>query len=193
MIKVLGINGSPRKDGNTNLMIQTVLESARKEGAETNIIHLVDYPIPYCLGCYSKDKKLCNPEVFKGMLPKVYEELISSHAYVFGTPVYWFSISGLMKNFIDLLTALENIEKILENKIASCVISMEEDGAINAASQILIPLNFMGILIPPFAITYAQGNLFLNEDKELILELENIGKNLVKFARILNENKKINT
>ncbi len=193
MIKILGINGSPRKDGNTRIMIETVLEVARKEGAKTNIIHLIDYPIPYCLGCYSKDKKLCNPEVFKEMLPKIYEELISSHAYLFGTPVYWFSISGIMKNFIDLLTALENIQKLLENKIAGCVISMEEDGAVNAASQILIPLNFMGILIPPFAITYARGDPFSKENEDLIFELETIGKNLVKFARILNENKKINT
>ena len=192
MIKVLGINGSPRKDGNTSLLINTVLEIVKKEGAETNLIHLVDYPISFCIGCYSKDKNLCNPEVFKEMLPKIYEELVSSHAYVFGTPVYWFSISGLMKNFIDLLTALENIQKILENKVASCVISYEEDGAINAASQIIIPLNFMGVLIPPFAITYARGNLFLKENEDTIKELEIIGKNLVKFARILNEDKKGN-
>jgi multimeric flavodoxin WrbA len=193
MIKVLGINGSPRKDGNTSLMINTVLEIAKKEGAETSLIHLVDYPISFCLGCYSKDKNLCNPEVFKEMLPKIYEELINSHAYVFGTPVYWFNVSGLMKNFIDLLTALENVQKILENKVASCVISYEEDGATNAASQIIIPLNFMGVLIPPFAITYARGNLFLKENEDTIKELEIIGKNLVKFARILNENKEGNS
>ena len=193
MIKILGINGSPRKDGNTRLMIETVLESAKKEGAETTLIHLIDYPISFCLGCYSKDKRLCTPEVFKSALPKIYEELTSSHAYIFGTPVYWFSISGLMKNFIDLLTALENTQTILENKIVSCVISIEEDGAVNAASQILIPLNFMGILIPPFAITYAKGDLFSKENEDLIPELERICRNLVKFARILNENKKINT
>lgn len=187
MIKVLGINASPRKDGNTVLMIQTVLESVRKEGGKAELIHLVDYPVSHCLGCYSKDNKLCTPQVFKDMLPAVYEKLIESHAYVFGTPVYWFSISGLMKNFIDLLTALENVEKLLENKVAGCVISMEEDGAVNAASQILIPLNFMGVLIPPFAITYARGDLFSSENEDTLRELDLIGKNLVKFARILNE------
>lgn len=188
MIRVLGINGSPRKDGNTVLMIQSVLESARNEGADTEIVHLVDYPVSHCLGCYSKDEKLCNPEVFKEMLPDIYKKLIESHAYVFGTPVYWFSVSGLMKNFIDLLTALENIEKILENKVAGCVVSMEEDGAINSASQIVVPLNFMGILIPPFAITYSRGDLFSSENQDTLIDLETIGRNLVKFARILNEN-----
>lgn len=187
MIKVLGVNGSPRKDGNTVLMIQTVLETARKEGAETELIHLVDYPVSYCLGCYSKDKSLCTPQVFKEMLPDIYKKIMESHAYVFGTPVYWFSVAGIMKNFIDLLTALENVKKLLQNKVAGCVVSMEEDGAVNAASQILIPLNFMGVLIPPFAITYARGGLFSSENEDTLRELDLMGKNLVKFARILNE------
>ncbi|MEN3045650.1 MAG: NAD(P)H-dependent oxidoreductase [Candidatus Hydrothermales bacterium] len=178
---ILGISGSPIKGGKVTILLNTVLEKARELGAETEMIFLVDQNVPYCLGCYSKDKSLCNPQVFKEVLPQVYEKIIKADGIVFGTPVYWFGPSGLMKNFLDLLTALDNVEPLLAGKVVSCVISCEENGAISTASSILIPLNFMGAIIPPYSITYAVGPIEKNVDT--LYECDRIAKNMVEIIK----------
>ncbi|MEM2174451.1 MAG: flavodoxin family protein [Candidatus Micrarchaeia archaeon] len=61
------------------------------------MIHLIDYKINPCLGCYSKSPKLCRyPCVQKDDMQKIYPLLIKADAIVFGTPVYWFNMSGLL-------------------------------------------------------------------------------------------------
>ncbi len=178
---ILGISGSPIKGGKVTILLKTVLEKSESLGAKTELIFLVDHPVSYCMGCYSKDPSLCTPEVFKEMLPELYNKIIKSDGIVFGTPVYWFGPSGLMKNFIDLLTAFENMEPLLAGKVVSCVVSAEEDGATSAASAILIPLNFMGAIIPPYSITYATGPIEKNFD--VYEECERIAKNMIETIK----------
>jgi len=186
---ILGISGSPIKKGKVTILLNTVLEKAKELGSETELVFLIDYPISYCMGCYSKDPMQCKPEVFKEMLPQLYEKIIRSDGIVFGTPVYWFGPSGLMKNFIDLISALENIEPLLAGKVISCVVSGEEDGAASAASSIIIPLNFMGAIIPPYAITYAIGPI--EENLDVYEECERIAKNMVETIKRIREVEKI--
>ncbi len=186
---ILGISGSPIKKGKVTILLNTVLEKAKELGAETELVFLTDYPVSYCMGCYSKDPMQCTPDVFREMLPELYEKIIKADGIVFGTPVYWFGPSGLMKNFIDLLTAFENIEPLLAGKVVSCVVSGEEDGATSAASSIIIPLNFMGAIIPPYAITYAIGPIEKNLDA--YEECERIAKNMVETIKRIKEVDKI--
>ncbi len=178
---ILGISGSPIKKGKVTILINTVLEKVKGLGAEIELLFLSDYPVSYCMGCYSKDPMQCRPEVFKGMFPDLFEKILRADGIVFGTPVYWFGPSGLMKNFLDLLSALDNIEPLLAGKVVSCVVSGEEDGAVSAASSIIIPLNFMGAVIPPYAITYAIGSL--EENLDTYEECERIAKNMVETIK----------
>ena len=102
-MKVLGICGSPRK-GNTEWMLTKVLESARAEGAETELLLLRDRDIGLCRGCFTcevgndRQPGVCviNDDM-EGMLPK----MLAADAIVFGTPVYFYMLSGLLKNFMD--------------------------------------------------------------------------------------------
>lgn len=52
-MKVIGINGSARKDGNTALIIRKVFEELNKEGIETELVQLADYVILPCRGCFA--------------------------------------------------------------------------------------------------------------------------------------------
>ena len=51
MLKIIGIVGSPRKDGNTEFMVKTALDEINKHGIETELITLHDKNISYCIGC----------------------------------------------------------------------------------------------------------------------------------------------
>ncbi len=106
-IKVLGISGSPRKKGNTALMVEKALESARKvEGVRTEFIDLSHKKIQNCLGCEAcrTKKSLCL--AIKDDMGSLYPVLMKSHALILGSPVYFGDVTGLTKAFIDRTTCL---------------------------------------------------------------------------------------
>ncbi len=96
---VLGIMGSPRKGGNTDLLMEAVLEGARQAGARTEKIHLADLSIRPCLGCdrCRKTGECAQKDDMRGLL----EMMESSGAWVLGTPVYYWGPSAQLKAFVD--------------------------------------------------------------------------------------------
>jgi multimeric flavodoxin WrbA len=106
MVKVLILNGSPRKKGNTFFLIQELSKSIFDKGHEAEILHLNDYDIKPCQGCFwcYKDYplKCIQNDVMNGLYPSV----LDSDAIVFASPIYWFNYSAQLKLFIDRLVAL---------------------------------------------------------------------------------------
>ncbi|UUX91918.1 flavodoxin family protein [Methanoplanus endosymbiosus] len=112
-MKVTGFVGSPRKNGNTAALVFKTLEGAEKAGAETELIYLCDYDFKDCQGCMNcKVNDSCRLE--DGM-QELYGKIRDSDAIVFGTPVYFSHMSGLMKSFIDRMYAL--IDKEYNSRI----------------------------------------------------------------------------
>ncbi|MCK5047241.1 MAG: flavodoxin family protein, partial [Candidatus Heimdallarchaeota archaeon] len=83
--RVLGIVGSPRRGGNTELLVDEVLAGAKEAGAETHKIILNDLTIGHCQGCNAcSDKGQCK---YKDDMQIINEEMRKSTAFVYGTPV----------------------------------------------------------------------------------------------------------
>jgi multimeric flavodoxin WrbA len=104
-MKVVGFVGSPRKKGNTAVIVNEMLRGARDAGAETKVYDLNALSIRGCQACY----KCQTPEgqcVQKDDMKRLYEEIFSAEGIVIGTPVYMLQISGQTKTFIDRLFAL---------------------------------------------------------------------------------------
>ena len=103
LMKILGISGSPRK-GNTEWMVQRVLEAARNAGAETELILLRKTDIRLCRGCLScevgadRQPGVC---VIKDDMEPLLGKMLAADAFVFGTPVYFYMLSALLKNLMD--------------------------------------------------------------------------------------------
>jgi multimeric flavodoxin WrbA len=127
MKKILAIVGSPRKDGNTDILVQKVAEGAVSKGAKVNTLHLGELNIRECDGCHACWKgKHCSKN--DDMLA-IYDKIIESDAIVFGTPVYWYGPTALMKALIDRLVYFncpENRVKI-KGKQAAIVIPFEDE------------------------------------------------------------------
>lgn len=99
-MKVLGIVGSPRRNGNTHVLVSRILDGARDTGAGTETILLGELDIQECTGCHAcwKGKHACGRnDDMKGLYPKI----IESDAVIFGTPVYWYGPTAIMKCFMD--------------------------------------------------------------------------------------------
>ena len=99
-VKIVGIMGSPRVGGNTDLMVGWVLDAAKEAGAEVERIILKDRKIEQCRGCdtCTKPPYRC---IHKDDMDGVQAVLEGAQAFVLGTPVYWWGPSGFMKTFVD--------------------------------------------------------------------------------------------
>ena len=106
MSKVLILNGSPRKKGNTIFLIQELSRIIIQNGHEIEILNLNDYdikPCQGCLWCYKDFPLRCiQNDVMNGLYPSV----LDSDVIVFASPIYWFNYSAQLKLFIDRLIAL---------------------------------------------------------------------------------------
>jgi len=95
-MKVLGICGSARKEGNTGFLLKELLESTNKE---VELIWLNDLNLNVCLGC-----RRCEHETRCAQndgLHFLFGKMLGADAIIFGSPTYWYYVSGLIKNLID--------------------------------------------------------------------------------------------
>jgi multimeric flavodoxin WrbA len=125
--KILAVVGSPRKNGNTHILVARILDGARQSGAETETIFLGDLDIRECDGCHVCWKgNLCSK---KDDMLDMYPKIIQSDVIIFGTPVYWYGPTALMKCFIDRMVYFNcprNRPKI-RGKAAVIAVPFEED------------------------------------------------------------------
>ena len=101
-MQVLGLVGSPRKGGNTDILVDAILEGARGRGHVVRKIHLRDHAIGPCVDCRGC-KQGANVCIVEDGMQQVYPLLDAADAIVFGTPVYWYGPSGHMKQMFDRL------------------------------------------------------------------------------------------
>lgn len=85
-MKVLAINSSARKDGNTALLINTVFEELKKEGIETEMVQLAGKVIEPCKACWAcGGRKNCVHK--KDLFQEIYEKMTQADGILLGSPV----------------------------------------------------------------------------------------------------------
>ena len=111
-MKILAINGSPRgAKGNTERILQPFLTGAREAGAETEIVYLKGKKIEHCLGCFTCWTKTPGVCVHKDDMPELLVKMRTAEVIVFATPLYVYTVSGLMKDFMDRM--IPNIQPFI--------------------------------------------------------------------------------
>jgi multimeric flavodoxin WrbA len=105
-MKVLAINGSPRKQWNTATLLNKALEGASSKGAETELINLYDLNFVGCTSCFVC--KLKNGEfyghcAFKDELSPVLKHIEDVDALILGSPIYLGTVTGVIRSFLERL------------------------------------------------------------------------------------------
>jgi multimeric flavodoxin WrbA len=103
-MKVMAINGSPRKNWNTATLLEKTLEGAASEGAETEIIHLYDLDFKGCISCFAcklKGGKSYGKCAVRDELTPVLEKLRDADAVILGSPIYFGNLTGEMRSFLE--------------------------------------------------------------------------------------------
>ena len=105
-MKVVAINGSPRKGGNTEIMLNAVLEPLKSAGVETKLIQIGGKNIHGCRGCWACQKLLNRKCAFSDdILNDILEDLFSADAIIFGTPSYFSQRSNSRSKWLSLGSA----------------------------------------------------------------------------------------
>ena len=105
-MKILAVNGSPRKRWNTAMLLEKALEGAASRGAETELIHLYDLDFKgctSCFGCKLKGGKSYGKCAMTDGLTPILEKLGDADAFLLGSPIYFGTVSGEMRSFMERL------------------------------------------------------------------------------------------
>lgn len=102
MSRIVVLSGSPRKNGNTELLVKAFAESAEKEH-QVEILSVTELDIKPCIGCNSCFEREDNDCFQHDDMVKVYEKLMDADILVTASPVYFYGISSQLKAVIDRL------------------------------------------------------------------------------------------
>ncbi|OFY65972.1 MAG: FMN reductase [Bacteroidetes bacterium RBG_13_43_22] len=137
-MKVLGINCSPRKGGNTEILIKEVFRSLEENGVKTEFFQLGGKKVNGCIACMkcrkAKDGK-CHQK--NDVLNKVILKMVKADAIIIGSPTYFSDLSTEAKALIDVAGySLRGAGNPLKKKLGAAVISVRRTGAIHAFDSI---------------------------------------------------------
>lgn len=196
-MKVLGIVCSPRKRGNTEIMVGESLSAAKELGAETELITLADKRISPCDGCEAcQTTRECR---INDDMREIYSKLLESDGIIFGTPVYFWTVTAQAKALIDRTYVFREGRR-LRNKAAGVVIVARRAGASQTFS---VFQNFFNIqrMVPVGgaigyeeiglgergggAIAYADKKGEVKQDDRGMVEARALGKAVVRTIKIL--------
>ncbi len=135
-IKVVLLNGSPREGGNTELCLRRLAEGLNKEGIETELVPLgkMDIrPCQVCLGCKGTRRCVQNDD-----LNKVLQKMIEADGIVIGSPTWFGSVSGWVKNLIDRAGYVSRMNgHLFFRKVGAPVIAVRRGGAVQVYNEIM--------------------------------------------------------
>ena len=99
-MNILALIGSPRKNGNTDLLVDQILRGSKTNGHSSEKLFLYDYTISLCMDCRNckKGDYVC---CINDEMQKIYPKMESADVIIFGTPIYWYGPTAKMKMLMD--------------------------------------------------------------------------------------------
>lgn len=203
MMKVLGIVGSRRKNGNTAYLVEQALSAIESKEVETELIFLGDYNIKGCTGCEGcKNTYKC---VIMDDMQKLYPLIMKADAIILGSPTYFYNITSDMKAFIDRFYCFQifaeddrsvwlSVNEVLGGKYAVVISICEQNDEKDmgfAAEAMSKPLEGLGYRIVE---TVKVLKLFKRgeapENQDAVGQVKKAGKKLEKILKLRKETEK---
>lgn len=183
-MKVIAINGSPRKDGNTATALKIMSEELEKEGIGVEIIHVGSENIPGCKGCFYCGVSENNHCVIKDdLVNETALKMREADGIILGSPTYYGGISGTMKCFLDRI--FFSSSRYFKYKVGTPVAVVRRAGGVDVTHQLNNYLNLSEMITPPsqyWMIGYGREKGEIAEDGEGV---QTISKNARAMAWLL--------
>ncbi len=182
-MKVLAINGSARKDGNTTALIKHVFSELETEGIQTELIELGGKKISGCIACYkcikNKDKKCA---VAKDCVNDVIAEMIKADGIILGSPTYFTDVTAEMKGLIDRAGMVARANgSMLRLKVGAAVVAARRAGSVHCFDTINHFFFINEMIVPGstfWNVAFGRNKGEVEKDEEGIATMKNLGKNM---------------
>lgn len=180
-MKVVGINASARKDGNTAILINTVFEQLNKVGIETELIQTAGKIIESCKACWACGGK-GNCVHGKDEFQEILEKMKQADGIVLGSPVYSANISATMQAILERAAVVGDMNpRMFAHKVGVAVAAARRGGAMQAIDTMNhFFLNHEMFVAGSTYWNMAYGQLpgDVTKDEEGLSTMINLGKNM---------------
>ena len=182
-MKVIAINGSARKDGNTALLVKHVFEELNAAGIETEMIQLAGQPVKGCIACYrcfeSKDRQCAQKD---DLVNECLAKMAEADGIILASPTYFAGMSGQLKCFCDraFFVARAN-DDLFARKVGAAVVAVRRGGSVPAFDSINHYF-LIGQMIVPGSVYWNMGigrNIGeVEADEEGVKTMKVLGQNM---------------
>ena len=179
-MKVVGFNGSPRKDGNTGILIRKVFHELEKEGIETELVQLSHKTIHGCIACYKcLDNKDQRCAVNDDAVNEYIEKITHAQGVVLGSPVYFMDVTPEMKALIDRVGFVSRSNGgMFRNKVGSLVAAARRTGAMHTLDTMSHFFLSMEMIIVGRAIGFGRDKGDVEKDEEGLMLVNALGQRM---------------
>jgi multimeric flavodoxin WrbA len=182
-MKVVAFNGSPRKKGNTSILINLVLEELQKDGIETELVQIGGTPIHGCRACFkcvgNQDRRCAqDDDPFNNHL----EKMLAADGIILGSPTYHGDITPELKSLVDRSGLVSKVNGTLfRRKAGAAVIAVRRAGSVHAVSTVHHMMLMNEMIIPGssywnLAIGFGTGDV--EKDDEGVQTMRILGQNM---------------
>lgn len=180
-MKVIGINGSARKDGNTSLLIKAVFAELEAEGIETELVQLHGKalePCKACFGCGEKRQCVVKTDFFN----ECFAQMVEADGIVLGSPVYSADVTAGMKAFLERAgVVVATNPGMLRHKIGASVAAVRRGGglaAVDTMNHFLLNKEVIVVGSTYWNMAYGRDVGDVLNDAEGMANMRNLGQNM---------------
>ena len=189
-MKVVAFNGSSRKDGNTAILLNLVLDELKKEGIETELIQLAGETLSGCIGCNrcgeTKDRRCA---ITKDPGNEYMAKMQQAEGVLLGSPTYISDMTANMKALIERSSIVSRRNgELLRRKVGAAVVSVRRAGSTHVLSSMNYFFLFSQMIIPGssywnMGIGRDPGEV--RNDEEGIQTMKTLGQNMAWLLKKL--------
>lgn len=193
-MKVVAFNGSPKKEGNTYHAIKIVTKELEKENIETEIIHIGNKSIRGCTACGQCIKNKNEKCVLSGdEVNESIQKMKKADGIILGSPVYYSSIAGTMKAFLDRAFYVTGVnDSVLRHKVGASVVAVRRSGGLTTFNELNNYINYSEMIMPNsnyWNVIHGTQPGEALKDEEGIQIMRVLGKNMAWCLKLVENGK----
>ena len=185
-MKAIGVVGSPRKNGNTEILTKHTLRAIEEEGLDTEIIKLAGLDIRPCDACMvCRDEEQC--PIDDDLFP-LYTKIKEAEAIILASPVYYGSVTALLKAFMERTGYIGRSGRVFAGKVGGPLVVARRAGQNFTFAQIMYWFHILGFYMPGstyWNIAFGREKGEVRGDEEGLKTAWNFGKNIAFLVKKL--------
>jgi multimeric flavodoxin WrbA len=189
-MKVVAFNGSPRRNGNTSILIKYALQELKNEGIDTELVQLSGKKIrgcTACMKCFENRDKRCviDDDIVNACIKK----MIAADGIILGSPVYFTDVTAEMKALIDRAGFVSMANGgLYRHKVGAAAVALRRAGAMHTADTLVHFMLASDMILtgfPGIGIGSATGDV--RQDREGVERMMAIGKNMAWLLKAVEQ------